>query len=52
MRDNVRDILKKTWPEWEIEEIIGGGAFGMVFSASRTDMAGTTRAAIKVVSIP
>ena len=52
MRENIRDILKKTWPEWEVEEIIGGGAFGMVFRAVRTDMAGTTRAAIKVVAIP
>ena len=52
MQENVQNILKRTWPEWEIEEIIGGGAFGTVFRAVRTDIAGTTRAAIKVVSIP
>ena len=52
MQENVRDILKRTWPEWEIEEAIGGGSFGTVYRAVRTDMAGTTRAAVKVVVIP
>ena len=52
MQENVRDILKRTWPEWEIEEAIGGGSFGTVYRVVRTDMAGTTRAAVKVVVIP
>ena len=52
MTDDIRVILKQTWPEWEIEEAIGGGAFGTVYRAVRSDMAGTSRAAIKVVVIP
>ncbi len=52
MQDKIEEILAQVWPEWQIEEIIGTGAFGMVFRAARSDMAGTTRAAIKAVVIP
>ncbi len=46
------DILKSTWPDWEIVDEIGGGAFGTVYRAVRQDMAGTTESAIKVIVIP
>ena len=52
MDDEIRAVLKKIWPDWEIENVIGGGAFGTVYQAVRHDLAGTSRAAIKVVMIP
>ena len=52
MESTVRDILKKAWPEWEIEKVIGTGAFGAVYQAVRNDIAGVSHAAIKVVTIP
>ena len=52
MEERVLTILKKVWPEWKIRDVIGSGAFGSVYQATREDLAGTSHAAIKVVVIP
>ena len=46
------DILKKVWPEWQIEKQIGKGSFGIVYEAVRRDHNVESHAAIKVISIP
>ncbi len=46
------DVLKETWPDWEIVSEIGEGAFGTVYRAVRRDMAGSAESAIKVIVIP
>ena len=50
--ETILEKLKRVWPEWEIIEKIGEGAFGEVFRAVRNDLAGTTYAAIKAICIP
>ena len=52
MDERLQAILKKVWPEWEPEREIGGGAFGTVWQAVRRDLAGESRAAIKVITVP
>lgn len=52
MSENIQDVLKQVWPDWEIEGEAGMGAFGTVFRAVRRDIAGVSRAAVKVVAIP
>lgn len=44
--------LSQVWPEWEIEKQIGRGSFGVVYQAVRRDSNLTSRAAIKIISIP
>ena len=40
------DLLKKIWPEWQIGERIGGGSYGVVYEATRTDYNVESHAAI------
>lgn len=46
------DSLKKVWPEWQIEDELGEGAFGKVYKIKREDMGGTFYSALKVIQIP
>ena len=52
MDDRLQEILKRVWPEWKLEKKIGGGSFGTVWQAVRRDLAGESRAAIKVIMVP
>ena len=52
MDGRIQDVLRGIWPEWEIVREIGSGAFGAVYHAVRHDLAGTTQAAIKAITIP
>ena len=52
MEERFQDVLKRTWPDWDIVDEIGEGAFGTVYRAVRHDMAGTVESAIKVIAIP
>ena len=45
-------IIQQAWPDWTIEKRLGSGTYGSVFQAKRTDIVGTTWAAIKAVRIP
>ena len=49
---DVQEIIRKVWPEWTVQELIGRGGYGQVFRAVRSDLAGTSYAAIKVLQIP
>ena len=44
--------LKKVWPEWEIEELIGQGAYGKVYRIRKERMGNVSYAALKIVEIP
>ena len=50
--ETILERLETVWPEWEITEKIGEGSFGEVYKAVRQDLAGTSYAAIKAISIP
>ena len=50
--DDIREVLSRVWPEWEIIEELGRGTYGVVFKARRQDLSGTSYAAIKVMTIP
>lgn len=46
-------VLKKTWKEWELKELLGEGAFAKVYRIERKDQFGDVyEAALKVISIP
>ncbi len=48
-----KDLIKKVWPEWEIEDKpLGKGSYGTVYKAKRSDHGLESYAAIKVISIP
>ena len=47
----VEQIVAEVWPEWKLENLIGAGAFGEVYKATREDLAGTSSAAIKVMKV-
>ena len=46
------DRIAQVWPGWKTEELIGRGAFGSVYRASRTVAGLTMQAAVKVIDIP
>lgn len=47
------ELLKKTWPEWEIDEKkLGQGSYGVVYKAKRNDYGVESDAAIKVITVP
>ena len=52
MDSGFQEALKKEWPEWELVREIGSGTFGTVWEAVRHDLAGETRAAIKIIMVP
>lgn len=43
---------QQLWPEWQIEQSIGSGAYGTVYKIKRQDIGGTYYAALKVISFP
>lgn len=44
--------IPQVWPGWQADELLGQGAFGKVYRASRTLGGHTTQAAIKIIDIP
>lgn len=47
------EVVHLTWPDWEIVEKLGSGAFASVFRASRKEkIAGEKDSAIKIIRIP
>ena len=43
---------QELWPEWQIEQDIGAGAYGTVYKIKRQDIGGTYYSALKVISFP
>lgn len=43
---------QELWSEWEIESIIGSGAYGDVYRIRRQDIGGVYYSALKVISVP
>ncbi len=46
------NIIKKIWPSWELENLIGKGAYGEVFKVSKKRYGIEENQAVKVVRIP
>lgn len=49
---NISDLDSVMWPEWEIVEAIGSGAYGTVYKIKREDFSGVYWAAMKVLTFP
>ena len=49
---DINELLKRSWPQWEIIDILGTGAYGIVYKAEMKDLSGIYYAAIKHISIP
>lgn len=45
-------MLPERWSDWRLGELIGEGSFASVYKAVRTDEAGTSYSAIKVLRVP
>ena len=46
--EDINDI----WPGWQVEELIGQGAYGKVYRISRNEHGHTSHAAAKIIEIP
>ena len=44
--------IPQIFPGWQADELIGQGAYGKVYKASRTEGGHTSHAAIKIIEIP
>ena len=49
--NTVKEITRRVWPEWELQHVIGSGAYGEVYLAVREDVTGRAESAIKIVKI-
>lgn len=49
---DVRKMIHKAWPDWEIVKLLGEGSFGRVYEVERRDLMGVSSAAIKIITIP
>ena len=49
---NISSLLPEKWSDWQLGELIGEGTYASVYKAIRTDEAGTSYSAIKVLRIP
>ena len=46
------EIVRQVWPEWELETLIGKGAYGQVYQARHEEFGIVSRAAVKIIPIP
>ena len=47
------ELISRFWPEWQVEERLGKGSYGVVYACKRVDETGAVaRSAIKVIRIP
>ncbi len=51
MQDHA-EILRQVWPEWEIERLIGRGAYGHVYRVRHEEHGVVSRAAVKIIPVP
>lgn len=47
-----QNLIHQTWPDWNLEEVLGQGTYGTVFKAVRKHQNHTEYSAIKVMSVP
>ena len=52
MEHRIDEVLREVWPEWKSTERIGKGSFSQVYRVERSDFAGVSQAAMKVIVIP
>lgn len=52
IKEEYSQILATLWPEWQLEQELGKGSYGVVYQAVRSDSSFRSFSAIKVVSIP
>ena len=48
----MNELIGKIWPGWEIDELIGRGAYGQVYRIRRSDVGEVAYGALKVMRIP
>ena len=48
----MNEAFRQIWPEWELLDELGRGAYGAVYKARRQDIVGTSYAAVKITRIP
>ena len=46
------DILSRIWPDWQIEGLLGHGAYGYVYQARHEDYGAVSSAAVKIIPVP
>lgn len=46
------DEIKKIWPQWTTEELIGRGSYGKVYKVRREENGYISHAAVKIIQIP
>lgn len=49
--DKNRLLVQSVWADWELREPLGSGQFGVVYKAQRKGFAGSSNAAIKIITI-
>ena len=52
VNEKINDQMRSIWPDWQIEDKIGEGSFGIVYRVSRTEFSQTFYSAVKVITIP
>ena len=48
----MNELIGRIWPGWEIDELIGRGAYGQVYRIRRSDVGEIAYGALKVMRIP
>lgn len=49
---DITSQIKKIWPDWTAEDILGSGSYGKVYKVGRTVAGKTYYSAVKVITIP
>ena len=52
--EELKDVIRQTWPDWEPIKKVGSGAYGVVFECEKREAVAnfTTKEAIKAIKIP
>lgn len=52
--EELKDVIRQVWPDWEPAKKVGSGAYGVVFECEKRDSGThfTTKEAIKIIKIP
>ena len=50
--EDANQLLPEKWSDWKLAELVGEGSFASVYKAVRSDEAGTSCSAIKILQVP